>query len=556
MRRIYILLLLCLGINQLAQSQTYSIILGRPTDTSITASIMFDDVVQYKLMYGVNSNSYNLNSNSYTSSVDVPEEIDLHNLLPNTKYYYKLSYKLPNASNFTNSPEYTFHTQRAPGSTFSFTIEADEHLYDKKGVKNMYEVTLANQLADNPDFMLSLGDIFGDDHSYLDHTYSITAAEVDSLHKDYRPFLGQLCHSVPFYVCLGNHEGENNYYYNMTPPNNLCIWGTQSRKYYYPNPSPNAFYSGNTTNEPYGIGAPENYFAWTWGDALFIVLDVYRDGCKDSLVEKPQGWNWTLGQTQYNWLKSTLENSTAKYKFAFAHHLRGQGRGAVALAKLFEWGGNQNNNGNYTFPQNRPGWDKPIHQLFVDNHLTTFFQGHDHVFAHETLDSLTYIAVPMAADSTYEIGWLANADAYLSDTLPGTGHIKVTVSPTCVKIDFVRAYLPADTLNGQHHNREIAFTKTFGDCSELGIKEEKNSAASTLFPNPANAYTNVMMKNVSTQQHSYQLLDASGRVVLAKTNIGQFRNFIIDTHALQNGVYFLQLSDEKETETQKLIIQH
>jgi len=517
---------------------------------------MFDDVVQYKLMYGVNSGSYNLNSNSYTSSVDVPEEIDLHNLLPNTKYYYKLSYKLPNASNFTNSPEYTFHTQRAPGSTFSFTIEADEHLYDKKGVKNMYEVTLANQLADNPDFMLSLGDIFGDDHSYLDHTYSITAAEVDSLHKDYRPFLGQLCHSVPFYVCLGNHEGENNYYYNMTPPNNLCIWGTQSRKYYYPNPSPNAFYSGNTTNEPYGIGAPENYFAWTWGDALFIVLDVYRDGCKDSLVEKPQGWNWTLGQTQYNWLKSTLENSTAKYKFAFAHHLRGQGRGAVALAKLFEWGGNQNNNGNYTFPQNRPGWDKPIHQLFVDNHLTTFFQGHDHVFAHETLDSLTYIAVPMAADSTYEIGWLANADAYLSDTLPGTGHIKVTVSPTCVKIDFVRAYLPADTMSGQHHNREIAFTKTFGDCSELGIKEEKNSLASTLFPNPANAYTNVMMKNVSTQQHSYQLLDASGRVVLAKTNIGQFRNFIIDTHALQNGVYFLQLSDEKETETKKLIIQH
>lgn len=556
MRRIYFFTILLSALLIQVHAQTYSIILGRPTDTSMTASVMFDNVVQFKFNYGVSSNSYNASTALFTSSTNTPEEIDLHNLLPNTKYYYQIQYKLPSASSFTSSPEYSFHTQRAAGSTFTFTIEADEHLYDKKGVKSMYEVTLANQLADKPDFMLSLGDIFGDDHSYLDQTYSITASEVDSLHRNYRPFLGEICHSVPFYVCLGNHEGENNYYYNMSPPNNLCVWGTQSRKYYYPNPYPNAFYSGNTINEPFGIGSPENYYAWQWGDALFIVLDVYREGCKDSLVDKPQGWNWTLGQAQYNWLKSTLENSTAKYKFAFAHHLRGQGRGAVALAKLFEWGGNQNANGNYTFPQNRPGWDKPIHQLFLDNHLTTFFQGHDHVFAHETLDSLTYIAVPMAADSTYEIGWLANADAYLSDTLPGTGHIRVTVSPTCVKIDFVRAYLPADTVSGVHHNGEIAFTKTFGDCSTLGIESKSEDEFNRIFPNPANNYVNVVMKNEQSNQHSYCLTDAAGRVVLPKTNMGMYRNGVIDTQNLPNGLYFLQLNDGRETETKKLFIQH
>ena len=88
-----------------------------------------------------------------------------------------------------------------------------------------------------------------------------------------------------------SHEGENDYYLNQNPPNNLAIWGTYWRKYYYPNPSPNSFYSGNTDYEPYGIGNPENYYAWTWGDALFVVLDVYRYQNINS--DKPQNWDWS-----------------------------------------------------------------------------------------------------------------------------------------------------------------------------------------------------------------------------------------------------------------------
>ena len=134
----------------------------------------------------------------------------------------------------------------------------------------MYKICLANQLADKPDFMLSLGDTFGDDH----YPTTITSTELKDLHSYYRPFLGEIAHSVPFYFCLGNHEGENNFYLPLNPPNNLTAWATVWRKYYYPNPSPNSFYSGNTQVEPNGLGLPENYYAWTWGDALFVILDA------------------------------------------------------------------------------------------------------------------------------------------------------------------------------------------------------------------------------------------------------------------------------------------
>ena len=437
-----------------AVTKGYSVILGRPTNASITTSILFDQPSDVYWEYGTATGNYSQKTNTFTTIKDKPLESDLSNLNVNIKYYYRTRFRLAGSSStFDAGPEQSFVTQRSPGSTYTFTIEADEHLYDKKGVLSIYQICLNNQAADKPDFMFSLGDTFGDDHQAT----TITSAQLDALHKYYRPLLGTICGSVPFFFCLGNHEGENDYYMAMTPPNNLAINGTLWRKFYYPNPLPNGFYSGNTESEAWGIAQPENYYAWTWGDALFVVLDVYR--YQSTLNPKPEGWDWTLGQTQYNWLKTTLETNHSKYKFVFAHHIHGEGRGGITNAKLYEWGGYEANGTTYSFPSKRVGWSKPIHQLFVDNKVNIFFQGHDHLFAHEVMDGVTYQEVPMPSDSTYQIGKLANGDAYTSDVLDGTGHLRVNVSSAAVKVDYVEAFLPHDE-TGSRKNGQVAFTYT------------------------------------------------------------------------------------------------
>jgi hypothetical protein len=438
----------------ITQINGYSEILGRPTGTSVTMNVMFDQQTDVYLEYGTTSGTYDMKTTTFSAAKDTPVELDFTNLTADTKYFYRTRYlNSSTAPSYLAGTEHSFHTQRSPGSTFTFTVESDEHLYDKKGVKSIYQICLNNQAADTPDFMLDLGDIFGDDHNPT----TITPTQIDLLHKQYRPFLGSICHSIPFYVCLGNHEGENNYYMALNPQNNLCVNSTLSRKLYYPNPFPNSFYSGNTDNEAYGIGNPENYYSWTWGDVLFIVLDVYR--YENSSTSKPEGWKWTLGFVQYNWLKNTLENSNAKYKLVFAHHLRGQGRGGITMAKLYEWGGYESDGVTYGFTANRPGWAKPIHKLFVDNKVNIFFQGHDHVFSHEVLDGVTYQALPMPSDSTYQIGILANGAAYTSDVVGGTGHLRVNVTPAAITVDFVQAILPADE-STMGKNGKIAFTYT------------------------------------------------------------------------------------------------
>ncbi|MGA0833844.1 MAG: metallophosphoesterase, partial [Candidatus Kapaibacteriota bacterium] len=289
MRSVLLLLLISTTI---ASAQTFTIILGRPTDRSVTASVRFDRDVTVAIEHGTTSGTYSASTSSHVTEAGVPVEIDLLDLQPNTRYYYRLRYQRSGGSLNEYSDEYTVHTQRAPGSTFRFAIQADEHLYDKKGIRSLYQISLANVALDKPDFMLSLGDTFGDDHT-PDET---TSLDMDSLHRDYLQYLGSVCHSTPFYFCLGNHEGENGYYLKQDPPNNIAVYGTMWRKYYYPNPYPNHFYSGNTVEEGYNMGLPENYYAWTWGDALFVVLDVYRH-C--DVNEKPQGWDWTLGEKQY-----------------------------------------------------------------------------------------------------------------------------------------------------------------------------------------------------------------------------------------------------------------
>ena len=541
MKRYFIIVIICLAGSHFAVAQSYNIILGRPTDRTVTASILFSQDMQYYFEYNTLQGVYSDNTNIASATAGIPVETDMTSLLPDAKYYYRLRYKPAGTSTFLASPEYSFHTQRAAGSSFTFTIEADEHLYDIKGVKSLYQRCLNNQFADKPDFMLSLGDIFGDDH----YPTTITSAQVDELHKNYRPFLGSICHSVPFYICLGNHEGENDYYLLQNPPDNLAVWGTKWRKYYYPNPYPNSFYSGNNDVEQYGIGNPENYYAWIWGDALFVVLDVYRDQCDTS--DKPGAWAWTLGRPQYDWLKNTLESNTSKYKFVFAHHIRGQGRGGITNAKLFEWGGYEQNGTNYTFASKRPGWAKPIQQLFKDNGVTIFFQGHDHLFAKEELDGVIYQEVPMPSDSTYTLGMLANADAYTSVIQEGSGHIRVTVSPACVKVDYVRAYLPADEQSGVHKNNEVTYTYSVGNCITSVSNNISDVNNISIYPNPAKDI--LYVKNVNPLSSVDVCLYNSWGQAVVRSNAKS-----IDVSHLPGGIYIAKISTGKKTRSQKILI--
>jgi len=332
----------------------------------------------------------------------------------------------------------------------------------------------------------------------------------------------------------GNHE-QNSQANLGGIFNNNAVFAASARNKFYPEPIPTSFpswtktgagfYSGDTealcdqaTNPSCPITNPllhgypgvdgdgllRDYYAFEWGDALFITIDPYWHS--PSTVDNAEfsdpvsTWQKTMGDDQYFWLKNVLENSTKKYKFLFSHHINGTGRGAAAVTMVGEWGGDSSG----AFATNRQcagmsgclvstNWPKPIHQLLVDtkspNGFTIFFQGHDHAFSREEVDGVIYQEVPNPADNSY---WAYNCSAYAPASIgsfpsefrpaygnydasysvakPNSGFVYVTVSPQQVKLQYIRTYRSIDILLDAnkalydslagHANGEVAFTYT------------------------------------------------------------------------------------------------
>ncbi len=447
--------------------------LGRPTDHSVTLNACSLLPLEACVEFGTEPGIYDAGTPLSYYPGGTPIEIVLDELTPDTRYYYRMKYRPQGQSSFRTGTERTFHTQRAAGAAFTFTVQSDSHItpsmFQPPGESScaLYRQTLRNALGDQPDFHIDLGDTFfcgsKGGRDVLDFI------EATERHLLQRPFLDLVCHSAPFFFAIGNHEDEVGWGLDGTP-DNVSIWATNARKRIYPLPAPDDFYTGNTQDVDF-VGLREDYYAWQWGDALFVILDPFwytmtqpheeEDGARGS----GDNWDWTLGRDQYNWFVATLENSSAKYKFVFSHHVTGgvttYGRGGVEAAShalgglgSFEWGG-EDVSGDYTFDAYRPGWGNPIHKVMSENEVSIFFHGHDHVFVKQDLDGIVYQECPQPSDPAYSEGMYVDGLYLSGDKVNNSGHLRVQVGPEDVKVDYIRAYLPGDGDNG-----EIAYSYT------------------------------------------------------------------------------------------------
>ncbi len=430
--------------------RSHDILLGRPTDKSVTFSILpYADAEGY-IAYGTDRGRPSLKTPAQRLAQGQPSEVIIASLRPDTRHYYRFHSRQPGADKWLADEEHTFHTARSPGRPVTFTIIADSHL-DDHTEPSLYATTVSNALADAPDFHIDMGDTFMTDKY---PRYQEAAAQ----YLAQRYYFGLIGHSAPVFLVLGNHDGEAGRWLDGTG-DNMAVWSNALRKRYFPNPVPDGFYSGNATKDPHA-GLLQNYYSWEWGDALFVVLDPFWYCPR----QKGAGDNWTrtLGREQYDWLKRTLERSRAKFRLVFIHHLVGgldkDCRGGIEAAPFFEWGG-KDPDGADAFRTKRPGWPDPIHRVLVANRVNAVFHGHDHLYAKQDLDGIVYQEIPQPgnpranARSAREYGYVAG------EIQGGSGHLRVRVSPTGAAVEYVRAGLPGDR-GASHPNGSVSHTYT------------------------------------------------------------------------------------------------
>lgn len=428
----------------------FNVWLCRPGADAVTLSVLAWQDMEAFVSYGMSPTALTQRSAVLKLRTGEPQTIVLGQLKPDTGYAYQLTYRI-GGDEAVRDEIRSFHTQRAPASSFTFTTQADSHLDVSTDVR-VYQQTLANMLADKPDFMIDLGD------TTMVDKFGSFYTRAESQYKAQRFFIGRIAHSVPILLALGNHDGEQGSRLSGQA-NSMPLWSIGMRKKYFPNPEPGGIYSGNAKPEA-GAGLLEDFYAFEWGSALFVVLDPFwytreRKGADN--------WSMTLGEAQYRWLTKALEASRAPFKFVFLHHLVGglgkDVRGGVKPAPFMEWGG-KNADGSDGFKERRPGWELPIHQLLVKNGVSIVFHGHDHLFAKEELDGIIYQEVPQPGHPS---GGTRSAGEYgYTGTIRGSsGHVRVTVGPNEAKVDYVRSIVPGVTRD-EVPNASVMHSYTLG----------------------------------------------------------------------------------------------
>ena len=496
-------------------------LLGRPEANSIAIKIVPDADITLYYEYGTTSGEYTHTTATVSATAGEPKMVTLSGLTANTKYYYRMQYSVNGGADWVVRTENSFHTQRASGSTFTFTITSDAHVNIMLGDSSTWINTLNDVKDDQADFEIDLGDTIAMDNGSTSVSVGDTAA-AEQMYKDALPYFNIISGSTPIYLMAGNHEQQEAWHLLAPIAGSLPVIGKNAEKKFYLNPVPDSFYSGDTDTYSYldDDQLRQDYYAWTWGDALFVVITPFWytttkpyttlvGGGETDTTGSGDRWDWTLGQEQFEWLTSTLENSSADYKFIFSHQIVGgnslsspdqvnYGHGGVDSAHLVEWGGYDVDGTTWGWDTERQGWgSQPIHQMMVANGVTAFFHGHDHQYAYEKLDGIVYQAVPSASFSTnFGIYTTGGNDGKTIQALSSPGHLRVTVGPEETQVDYIRtgetssAYTYSMEPGSANYNLTLAVSPTGGGTTdpEAGVHAYADGTVVDITANPADGY--------------------------------------------------------------------
>lgn len=439
-------------------------VLFRPTSTGGTLHWVSRGEIEARVSWGSDPDKLEHTREFHCQG---PTEFELEGLSSNSDVYCRLEVRPTARHEYSARPVRSFRTARDEGTPFRVGLIADSHFPTvrvHKALKHL-RATVAHCVEDDLDFIVFLGDEAGI-HFYGDTVKTMNAQVARDRWMAWRKEFTPLLERFPSYMALGNHEGEAGFYEAMQTPKgplHLQSWGTAARKRFYLNPSHTTYPEGgefdgwqdplhSSDDGAFANSSPlQNYFAWTWGDALFVVIDVHRYTQGESLViqagnpsaEVRVGVDdWTLGAEQLAWLEKTLSESDAKHKLLFAHHLVGGWDYGL-------WG--QDKEADYKYGRGgaryaRRGEQDEITNLMNRHGARYFFYGHDHVFAHQAAESIEFVCCgrPSYLEPAWwsSPGWLEAYGPVTSvnakDFLAAVGYTRLTVDGDKVAIEYVR----------------------------------------------------------------------------------------------------------------------
>ena len=338
-------------------------------------------------------------------------ELLIASLRPDGKYRYEIYAGTGKDQKFSMEFEGRFRTQRSSGP-FSFVMFSDSHLtpFNPERLQVLRSVA-ASALSRKPDLGLMLGDNI---QTFISHGGPLgDKSQGVLLYRILRQGISDIGAYVPLYIVNGNWEGENGWHTQEQRE-----WAREAREAYMPGP--------DNTTYPEGGSPNQDHYAFTWGNALFVVLNATGYTKTDHTLGSPIGRadDWTLGDQQKAWLEKTLAASKARWKFIAIHHTVGGNGGDDENSRYGRGGGRAA----------KVGEQALIHQWMRQYGVQAFFYGHDHVFTDIEVDGIHYACVG-SAGAPWKFG---TEETGYSRYSRESGYAFVEVGADSTKVSYVK----------------------------------------------------------------------------------------------------------------------
>jgi hypothetical protein len=215
---------------------------------------------------------------------------------------------------------------------------------------------------------------------------------------------------------------------------------------------------------------------------------------------------------------------------------------------------------------------KPIKDLLAENKVNIFFHGHDHLYNKQEKDCLIYQETPQPSHPNFATVSYAADYGYLSgQILPQSGHLRVNVDPSGVKVDYVRAYIPANETTTRH-NKDVSATYFIptancynGNNTGVPVIWNSNYENEMVYPNPFSTETKIEFILKTPERIDLNLFNISGQLIkklVVGTLVPAGKYKVIwdgknDVGIEQaSGVYWYKIEGELgKTKTGKIILQ-
>jgi hypothetical protein len=341
----------------------------------------------------------------------------LKDLAPAARYEYRILLKRE-SSDFQTAGVGSFRTQRIGPASYTAVLMTDPHTGSFPPGSNpvlVLDKVVQNAARAQGEFVLDLGDNVAWRGS-REFPQTSTAGAL-AAYSQYRRQIGPLSAHCPHFALIGNWNGESGKF----PEKNIeLVAGV--RKALLPAP--------NHLTYPQGGSEREDYYAFSWGDVLYVMLNIQTYSKPSNPARLPSLMSdvneiteWTLGEKQMAWFESTLSKATERFRFVCIHH-PAAGNAGDALNTNYGRGGARAWN---------LGEQAKIHALMKKHKVQIFFYGHDHVFVDDLVDGIHY-ALPGSCGAPWKF---TKEETGYERFWPDSGHGTLEVTPEKATVTFI-----------------------------------------------------------------------------------------------------------------------